>query len=152
LTPPHAGPSQHGGPGKRFLGKLPGIGGRRNRNLSPAKAERLAKDPRVYALSPDQEVKAYGETIPWGVARIGAPTTTAEGAGVSVYVLDTGIKVGHEDLTNLRGGYAVVKCRGRCAAPTTTTTATAPTWPAPPPLWPTASGSWAWPPRPSSGR
>jgi len=34
------------------------------RNLSPAKAERLAKDPRVYALTPDQEVKAYGETIP----------------------------------------------------------------------------------------
>jgi subtilisin len=46
------------------------------RNLSPAKAERLAKDPRVYALSPDQEVRAYGDTIPWGVARIGAPTTT----------------------------------------------------------------------------
>jgi subtilisin len=87
------------------------------RNLSPAKAERLAKDPRVYALSPDQEVRAYGESIPWGVARIGAPTTTAKGAGVSVYVVDTGIKVGHEDLTNLRGGYAVVKCRGKCAAP-----------------------------------
>jgi len=86
------------------------------RNLSPAKAERLAKDPRVYALSPDQEVRAYGDTIPWGVERIGAPTTTAKGAGVSVYVLDTGIKVGHEDLTNLKGGYAVVKCRGRCAA------------------------------------
>ena len=34
------------------------------RNLSPVQAERLAKDPRVYALSPDQEVKAYGETIP----------------------------------------------------------------------------------------
>jgi len=67
---------QHGDPGKRFLGKLPGIGGRRNRNLSPAKAERLAKDPRVYALSPDQEVRAYGESISWGVARIGAPTTT----------------------------------------------------------------------------
>jgi subtilisin len=46
------------------------------RNLSPAKAERLAKDPRVYALSPDQEVRAYGESISWGVARIGAPTTT----------------------------------------------------------------------------
>jgi hypothetical protein len=67
---------QHGGPGKRFLGKLPGIGGRRNRNLSPAKAERLAKDPRVYALSPDREVEAYGEAIPWGVVRIGVPTTT----------------------------------------------------------------------------
>jgi hypothetical protein len=65
-----------GAPAKGSLGKLPGIGGRRNRNLSPAKAERLAKDPRVYALSLDQEVKAYGETIPWGVARIGPPTTT----------------------------------------------------------------------------
>lgn len=87
------------------------------RNLSPAKAEQLAKDPRVYALTPDQEVRAYGGTIPWGVERIGAPTTTAKGAGVSVYVVDTGIKVGHEDLPNLKGGYAVVKCRGRCAAP-----------------------------------
>jgi hypothetical protein len=45
-------------------------------NLSPAEAERLAKDPRVYALSPDQEVRAYEESISWGVARIGAPTTT----------------------------------------------------------------------------
>lgn len=51
-------------------------------NLSPAQAERLAKDPRVYAPSPDREVKAYGDTIPWGVERIGAPTTTAKGAGV----------------------------------------------------------------------
>ncbi len=86
------------------------------RHLPPAKAQRLAKDPRVYALTPDQEVRAYAQSIPWGVARIGAPSTTAKGAGVSVYVLDTGIKVGHEDLTNLRGGYAVVKCRGRCKA------------------------------------
>jgi DNA polymerase-1 len=29
VMPPHAGPSQHGGPGKRFLGKLPGMVGRR---------------------------------------------------------------------------------------------------------------------------
>ncbi|WP_117238044.1 S8 family serine peptidase [Thermus sediminis] len=86
------------------------------RNLPPAKAERLARDPRVYAFSPDREVRAYGEAIPWGVERIGAPTTTAKGAGVSVYVLDTGIKVGHEDLTNLKGGHAVVRCRGRCRA------------------------------------
>nr|BAL57648.1 protease [uncultured Deinococcota bacterium] len=86
------------------------------RGLSPVQAERLAKDPRVYALSPDQEVRAYGQTVPWGVERIGAPTTTAKGAGVSVYVVDTGVKVGHEDLTNLMGGYAVVKCRGKCKA------------------------------------
>ncbi|MFD3006515.1 S8/S53 family peptidase [Thermus tengchongensis] len=74
------------------------------RNLTPAQAQRLAQDPRVYALTLDQEVKAYAQTIPWGVDRIGAPTTTAKGAGVSVYVVDTGIKVGHEDLTNLMGG------------------------------------------------
>jgi len=84
------------------------------RNLTPAQAQRLAQDPRVYALTPDQEVRAYAQTIPWGVDRIGAPTTTAKGANVSVYVVDTGIKVGHEDLTNLMGGYAVVKCRGKC--------------------------------------
>ncbi|WP_244187452.1 S8 family peptidase [Thermus tenuipuniceus] len=84
------------------------------RNLTPAQAQRLAQDPRVYALTPDQEVKAYAQTIPWGVDRIGASTTTAKGANVSVYVVDTDIKVGHEDLTNLMGGYAVVKCRGKC--------------------------------------
>ncbi|WP_038055625.1 S8 family peptidase [Thermus amyloliquefaciens] len=84
------------------------------RNLTPAQAQRLAQDPRVYALTPDREVHAYAQTVPWGVERIGAPTTTAKGAGVSVYVVDTGIKVGHEDLTNLKGGYAVVKCRGKC--------------------------------------
>ncbi len=84
------------------------------RNLTPAQAQRLAQDPWVYALTPDQEVRAYAQTIPWGVERIGAPSTTAKGASVSVYVVDTGIKVGHEDLTNLMGGYAVVKCRGKC--------------------------------------
>ncbi|WP_243094963.1 S8 family peptidase [Thermus thalpophilus] len=86
------------------------------RNLPEAQARRLAQDPRVYALTPDREVRASAQTVPWGVERIGAPTTTAKGGNVSVYVLDTGIKVGHEDLTNLRGGYAVVKCRGRCQA------------------------------------
>jgi hypothetical protein len=29
LIPPHAGASQHGGPGKRFLGKLPSMVGQR---------------------------------------------------------------------------------------------------------------------------
>ncbi|TBH20489.1 S8 family peptidase [Thermus thermamylovorans] len=87
------------------------------RGLSPAKAERLAQDPRVYGLTPDREVWAFAQTVPWGVERVGAPTTTAKGAGVSIYILDTGIKVGHEDLTNLAGGHAVVKCRGRCRAP-----------------------------------
>lgn len=36
------------------------------RNLTPTQAQRLAQDPRVYALTPDQEVKAYAQTIPWG--------------------------------------------------------------------------------------
>ncbi|GAA6733483.1 hypothetical protein YIM1640_05570 [Thermus oshimai] len=86
------------------------------RNLPPGLAQRLAQDPRVQSLTPDRPVQAYAQTVPWGVERIGAPTTQAKGGNVSVYVLDTGIKVGHEDLTNLKGGYAVVKCRGRCKA------------------------------------
>lgn len=101
------------------------------RSLTPEQAEALARDPRVYALSPDREVQAFrggppssdepeGQVVPWGIDRIGATTTISKGAGVSVYVVDTGIKVGHEDLTNYVSddGYAAVTCKGSgCAAP-----------------------------------
>ncbi len=33
LIPPHAGPSQHGGPGKRFLGKLPSMVGQGHNDI-----------------------------------------------------------------------------------------------------------------------
>ncbi|MCL5964579.1 MAG: S8 family peptidase [Deinococcus sp.] len=86
------------------------------RGLARAKADQISKDPAVVAFSADAEVHATAQTTPWGISRVGADTTTAKGAGVAVYVVDTGIKVSHEDLGNLKGGYAVVTCKGKCAA------------------------------------
>lgn len=95
------------------------------KSLTPAQATALASDPRVYSLTKDREVYATrggppgGEdlseqVVPWGIERIGATTTTAKGSGVSVYVVDTGIKIGHEDLGNYvsNDGFAAVECRG----------------------------------------
>ena len=100
--------------------------------LTPARAEELAQDPRVYSLTRDRAVSALRggppsggddleeQVVPWGIERIGATTTTAKGAGVAAYVVDTGIKVGHEDLGNYvsSDGFSVTDCRGSsCAAP-----------------------------------
>ena len=54
-----------------------------------------------------------GEEVPWGVDRIGARANGGTGAGVDVYVIDTGIDADHPDLkTHLGEGYAVTSCRG----------------------------------------
>jgi len=95
------------------------------KSLTPETAAELARDPRIYSLTKDREVYATrggppgGEEIseqvvPWGIERIGATTTVSKGEGVSVYVVDTGIKVGHEDLGNYASddGFAAVECKG----------------------------------------
>jgi len=95
------------------------------RSLTPDQVRALQNDPRVYALTPDREVHAFRggppggddiaeQVVPWGIERIGATTTTSKGANVAVYVVDTGIKVGHEDLTHYVSddGFAAVECKG----------------------------------------
>ena len=53
------------------------------------------------------------QSVPWGVERIGASTVAATGAGVHVYVLDTGIDADHPDLkANIGNGYALETCSG----------------------------------------
>lgn len=73
--------------------------------------------PNISYIEEDGEMHALGQTIPWGIERIEAPAThsTSTGGGIKVAILDTGIDVRHEDL-KVAGGYAVHKCRGRCAA------------------------------------
>ncbi|MEX0658332.1 MAG: S8 family serine peptidase, partial [Egibacteraceae bacterium] len=59
------------------------------------------------------------QPVPWGVERVGAPLRDGNtGAGIHVYVIDTGIDPDHRDLTtNVAEGYAVEPCRGGgCAA------------------------------------
>lgn len=55
-----------------------------------------------------------GETMPWGVDRIDADLNANEGAGIHVYVIDTGIDLDHPDLAANIGsaGFASESCKG----------------------------------------
>lgn len=69
-------------------------------------AERLARDSRVEFVSEDPEVQALAvkslpiisQAVPTGIQRIGAPVSGANGVGVGVAVIDTGINLSHPDL------------------------------------------------------
>ncbi|TWX74151.1 S8 family serine peptidase [Colwellia sp. C1TZA3] len=94
--------------------------------------EQLNQDQRVLSVSVDGNVHAtksnsnqiaacnvlFGcqtdqQQSPWGVSRIGANTTENTGAGVHVYVIDTGIDSDHDDLaSNISNGYSVEMCLG----------------------------------------
>ncbi len=53
------------------------------------------------------------QTTPWGIARVGANVNGNEGAGVHVYVLDTGFDSDHLDLAaNIGNSMAFERCKG----------------------------------------
>jgi subtilisin len=93
----------------------------------------LSRDERVLSVSTDGRVHATKTTsnnalacnpifgcstseqqqVPWGISRIGANATENTGAGVHVYVIDTGIDSDHNDLSsNVSNGYSVEMCLG----------------------------------------
>lgn len=85
--------------------------------------------PDIEMLGIPSEVSASGkpggtgtqpaQSIPWGIARIGAPEANAlnKGAGIKVCVVDSGIDKTHPDLAaNLAGGRNFVVIKGRIAA------------------------------------
>jgi subtilisin/minor extracellular protease Epr len=71
--------------------------------------ENLKKNNKITYIEPDYKVSALGETIPWGITKIGAPLVHAnvnKGTGINVAIIDTGINYNHPDLSgNYKGGY-----------------------------------------------
>ena len=74
--------------------------------------ENLKKNNKIAYVEPDYEVNALGETVPWGITKIGAPlvhTNGNKGTGINVAIIDTGINYNHPDLRdNYKGGYDFV--------------------------------------------
>ncbi|MBE0516141.1 MAG: S8 family serine peptidase [Methanophagales archaeon] len=89
---------------------------------TPEVLEELVQRPEVKLVEPDYKVKALGDTLPWGVARINAElvwngtkggtdvvAARNAGQGINVSILDTGIDHTHPDLAdNYKGGYDFV--------------------------------------------
>jgi len=76
--------------------------------LSPAAAEAVARNPNVTLVEPDQVITADGTQTgaTWGLDRIdqrslptnGSYTYNNDGAGITAYIIDTGIRLTHSEI------------------------------------------------------
>ncbi|QGX41733.1 serine protease [Permianibacter aggregans] len=97
--------------------------------IPEARLKQLQADPNVASVEFDRPVKmspkpgggggggSANQVTPWGISRIGSPTSG--GSGVHVFVLDTGIDADHADLvanlsSNSADHFAAVSCKGKC--------------------------------------
>ena len=86
------------------------------RRNNSAQAAALLSDPSVKYIEPDGIASINAQTLPWGIDKIGADSSTTHAgdgtgsvSGVNAYVIDTGVDQGHTDLNvagfiNFAGG------------------------------------------------
>ncbi len=98
--------------------------------IPEARLAQLEDDPMVAYIDFDAPVYAAGgncphcgggdddggddesnQTVPWGIERVGSQNNSNTGAGIAIYIIDTGIDANHRDL-NVVGGFAVEECKG----------------------------------------
>jgi subtilisin family serine protease len=88
-------------------------------SMTAATARALASDPSVAHVERDRKVRMtdVSSTAPWGLDRLdqrtlpldGAYTPAGAGSGVTAYVIDTGIRLGHVDFgSRATSGFDVV--------------------------------------------
>lgn len=98
-------------------------------SVPEGRLDALRNHPRVQSVTMDGEVQALqgncphcgggddddgdtgGQTVPWGIDRVGSQSNGSTGAGIEMYIIDTGIDADHRDL-NVVGGHAVESCKG----------------------------------------
>lgn len=88
-------------------------------SMNEDQAALLSKDPAVSRVEPDRIMAlapppgkgpggggggSTGQTIPWGIARVGGPVNYTTGSG-KAYIIDTGIDLDHPDLNVAGFGY-----------------------------------------------
>ncbi|MCA1714646.1 MAG: S8 family serine peptidase, partial [Gammaproteobacteria bacterium] len=70
----------------------------------------LRNNPNIEYIEADAPRRVYGETVPYGIPRVQAPEAVsvgADGTGIKVCVIDSGIHADHEDLSAVaKTGYA----------------------------------------------
>jgi subtilisin family serine protease len=63
----------------------------------------FAEPDGTVSLDPDEDTAEPASSASWGLDRVGAPSRFATGAGVHIYVMDTGVRITHREF----GGRAV---------------------------------------------
>jgi subtilisin family serine protease len=73
-------------------------------SVTPAQRTLLLRDPNVVRIEPDYPRYPMGEVVPYGIPLVKAPEAIAAGAdgtGMKVCVIDSGVKSDHEDLAGV---------------------------------------------------
>nr|WP_309221794.1 S8 family peptidase [Halorussus sp. MSC15.2] len=74
-------------------------------------ATALDASPNVRYVEENGTMHALAQSLPWGVNRVDADRTAADGSGADVAIIDTGIDGNHPDLeANLGAGAAFTSC------------------------------------------